>query len=213
MPLSSIVENKIKKIIFSGDLPPRSHLNIDDFARRFKCSKTPIREAFKKLVAENLVVYVPKSGYFIKSLSMQEYLKRYELQELLETHLIKKMAEIPRYLDFNKLYQINDNIRSLIDANMMTFVGDENDVFHITLYEKYQNDYIFATLKRIWNEVKIQRNLMFIYPQFIGVIVKEHQTILDALRKGNADDAEKVMRQHYASGREAILYSSKWELS
>lgn len=54
---------------------------------------------------------------------------------------------------------------------------------------------------------------MFIYPQFIGVIVKEHQTILDALRKGNADDAEKVMRQHYASGREAILYSSKWELS
>lgn len=147
VPLSSIVENKIKKIIFSGDLPPRSHLNIDDFARRFKCSKTPIREAFKKLVAENLVVYVPKSGYFIKSLSMQEYLKRYELQELLETHLIKKMAEIPRYLDFNKLYQINDNIRSLIDANMMTFVGDENDVFHITLYEKYQNDYIFATLK------------------------------------------------------------------
>ena len=141
---------------------------------------------------------------------MQEYIKKYELQELLEIYLIKKMTEIPKYLDFKKLYRVNDNIRSLIDANMLTFVGDENDIFHITLYEKYQNDYIFDTLKRIWNEVRIQRNMMFIYPQFTGVIVKEHQAIIDALRRGNANDAEKVMRQHYASDREAILYSLKW---
>lgn len=207
--LSNEVEDKIKKIIFSGDYPPRGHLNIDDLARKFECSKTPVREALKKLAAENLVVYIPKTGYFIKSLTMQEYIKRYELQELLETYLIKKMAEMPRYLDFKRLNQINENIRSLIDSNMLTFVGDENDVFHITLYEKYQNDYIFDTLKRIWAEVRIQRNLMFIYPQFTDVIVKEHQAILDALFRGDAIAAEKIMKQHYASGREAILYSSR----
>lgn len=207
--LSNEVEIKIKKIIFSGELPPRSHLNIDDLARKFECSKTPVREALKKLVAENLAVYVPKSGYFIKSLTMQEYIKRYEMQELLEIYMIKKMTEMPKHIDFKKLNQINQNIASLIEANMLTFVGDENDVFHITLYEKYQNDYIFDTLKRIWAEVRIQRNLMFIYPQFTDVIVKEHQAIIDALRRGDANDAEKIMRQHYASGREAILYSSK----
>jgi DNA-binding GntR family transcriptional regulator len=207
--LSNEVEIKIKKIIFSGELPPRSHLNIDDLARKFECSKTPVREALKKLVAENLAVYVPKSGYFIKSLTMQEYIKRYEMQELLEIYMIKKMTEMPKHIDFKKLNQINQNIASLIEANMLTFVGDENDVFHITLYEKYQNDYIFDSLKRIWNEVRIQRNLMFIYPQFTDVIAKEHQAIIDALRRGDANDAEKIMRQHYASGREAILYSSK----
>lgn len=207
--LAEDVELKIKRIIFSGEIPPKSRLNIDELARRFECSKTPVREALKKLAAENLVTYVPKSGYFLQSLTMQEYIKRYELQELLETYLIKKMAGMSKFVDFGKLEKINDRMKNLIDAKSLAFIGDENDVFHIALYEKYQNDYIFETLRKIWDEVRIQRNLMFVYPQFTEIIVSEHKAILDALRRGNAADAAKAMKQHYASGREAILYSTK----
>lgn len=205
------VEEQIKKMLFSGELHPNDHINIDTLAKACKCSKTPIREALKKIAAENLLVYEPKIGYRINSFTIQEYLKRFELQELIEVYLIREICKINKYVDFDKLYKINDNIKKLILLNNVLLASEENEVFHATLYENYRNDYIVTKIKQLWTEVRIQRNIMYTSAQFRDSIASEHEAILKALSDGDSNAAEEAMRQHYKSGKDAVIFSQGWQ--
>lgn len=208
--LYEIVVEKIKEIIFSGKYAPNTRLNIEEMAAVCNCSKTPVREALKRLAAEDIINYKPQKGFYVKYLTFSEYLKKYEIQELLETYMIKKMAELPQFIDYEKLYSINENIAFLARSNKLVQIGEENEKFHETLYENYYNEFIVEDLKRLFAEVKVQRNLMFYYPKFVQNVVKEHELIIDALKRSDVAAAEKVMTLHYQSGREAIMFSQKW---
>lgn len=208
--LSDIVIEKIKDIIFSGKYSPNTHLNIDEIAGLCQCSKTPVREALKKLTADGLVSYEPKIGFRVKYFTLSEYLKKYEIQELLEVYLIKKMAELSQSIDFKNICTLNNNIAMLIREKKLTQIGDANDRFHDALYEGYYNEFIVEDLKHIWMEVKMQRNFMFHHPSFVQNITKEHEGIINALKNSDSNAAEQAMIQHYKSGREAILFSQKW---
>ena len=124
--------------------------------------------------------------------------------------MIKKMAELPQFIDYEKLYSINENIAFLARSNKLVQIGEENEKFHETLYENYYNEFIVEDLKRLFAEVKVQRNLMFYYPKFVQNVVKEHELIIDALKRSDVAAAAKVMTLHYQSGREAIMFSQKW---
>ncbi|MDY2985719.1 GntR family transcriptional regulator [Synergistes jonesii] len=208
--IADVVVDKIKSILFSGEYAPNDHINIEEIARKCGCSKTPVREALKKLNSDGFVAYEPKIGFSIKYLSLSEYLKKYELQELLEVYLIRKIAELPGCVNFEGLYELNENIKRMFKENMLMQIADENDKLHIMLYEKYPNEVIVDGLRRVWYEVKMQRNLMFCYPRFALTIAREHDKIFEALRNGDPQAAEEAMLEHYRSGREAILYSQKW---
>lgn len=208
--LYEIVVEKIKGIIFSGKYAPNTRLNIEEMAAVCNCSKTPVREALKRLAAEDIISYKPQKGFYVKYLTFSEYLKKYEIQELLETYMIKKMAELPQFIDYEKLYSINENIAFLARSNKLVQIGEENEKFHETLYENYYNEFIVEDLKRLFAEVKVQRNLMFYYPKFVQNVVKEHELIIDALKRSDVAAAAKVMTLHYQSGREAIMFSQKW---
>lgn len=207
--LSALAEEEIKKIIFFGELPENGHLNIDNIARACNCSKTPVREALQRLAADGLVIYSPNIGYKVKQISLPEYWKIYEFQEIIEVYLVGKAAEMYTHIDFDRLEAVNRNIEVLIKEKKNTFYGRANDVFHEVLYKEYPNDYLLQEMKKIWGKARIYRNKMFIYPCFMDNIVKEHNDIIESLRRGDKDAASAAMRRHYASGREAILYSCK----
>lgn len=208
--LADIVFDKIKTIIFSGEYAPNARINIDDLAKKCECSKTPIREALKKLNAEGFVYYEPKKGFRTKYLSLPDYIKKYEIQEMFEIYLVKKMASMPLCVDVDKLQAINDNIMDFRTQKNFSQIPEENEKFHCTLYENYHNDFMLNELKKIWSEVKMQRNLMSFYAPFVYSIVEEHNNILKAISENDPIKAEEAMVQHYKSGREAILFHQKW---
>ena len=208
--LADEVYSKIKKLIFSGEYKPNARINIDSLALQLCCSKTPVREALKKLNAEGFVAYEQRKGYKMQYLSLADYLKKYEIQEMIETYLVKRIAMMPYCVDFERLQQINDNIMQLRSEKRFDLIPQENEVFHITLYQNYQNDLIVKEIRKIWNEVKLQRNLMSLHSPFVATVAEEHNQILEAIRECDPVKAEQCMAEHYKSGREAILFQQKW---
>ncbi|WP_444944854.1 GntR family transcriptional regulator [Microbulbifer sp. ZKSA006] len=84
------VYNDIKECIITGQIPPGNRLNIDMLAEQFRVSTTPVREILNRLSAEDIIVMVPRMGFFMKNLIEPDILDLYELNYI----LLEKSIEI-----------------------------------------------------------------------------------------------------------------------
>lgn len=86
------VYNRIKESVISYQLPPGERLNIEILAERFQVSATPVRESLNRLVAEDLIILIPKTGFFMKDLREPELRDLYELNSVLLDWSIARIA-------------------------------------------------------------------------------------------------------------------------
>lgn len=204
-PLAEKALLAIRNLILKGELRPGGRINLDEMSRLLEFSKTPVREAMKVLISENLVVYSPHVGYSVREVTLQEYLQLFEMQEVLETHLIRRVAIMNHLLDFDMLKTLNGDLMEMIERGEKGSLGEQNDKFHKALYRDYANQFIVETIYDIWNKVRIQRNWMYQSDYFARNAAKDHGEIIEALRDGDAEKAAEVMHRHYLSGRESVL--------
>ena len=195
----------MRDMILKGDLRPGAHVNIDEMSRLLKCSKTPVREALKLLVSEDLVNYAPNVGYSVKEIDLREYMQTYELQELLETHILRRIAEMNYLVDFDLLESLNDELARMIRNGEWGALGEQNDRFHLAFYRNYPNQMLVEMVQDIWNKVRIQRNLIFQSPLFISTAIADHREMMDAVRRGDPDASERISQKHFSRGIESLL--------
>lgn len=204
-PLAEKALFAIRNMILKGELHTGSHINLDEMSRLLEFSKTPVREAMKVLISENLVVYTPHVGYSVREVTLQEYLQLFEMQEVLETHLIRRVAIMNHLLDFDTLKALNDELIEMSKRGEKSSLGEQNDKFHKALYQDYANQFIVETIYDIWNKVRLQRNWMYQSDFFARNAAKDHKEIIEALRHGDANKAAEIMHRHYLNGRESVL--------
>ena len=88
------VYQSIKERVIVYDVPPGERLNIEQLAEQLRVSTTPVRESLNRLVAEELILMIPRMGFFMKSLMEPELRDLYELnQVLLEWSLIRMIKD------------------------------------------------------------------------------------------------------------------------
>ena len=87
------VYNSIKESVITYQLPPGERLNIEVLAEQLRVSTTPVRESLNRLVAEDLIVLVPRMGFFMKSLLESEIRDLYELNRVLLDWSITSIAK------------------------------------------------------------------------------------------------------------------------
>ena len=206
--LSDLASSKIRALIKEKKLKPGAHINIDSLSREFGISQTPIREALKKLIAEGMAVYRPRAGYFVRNLSLYEYLQVLEILQVMESYLVKQLAKTPFIVDFEALRRINEELRGEIAGGCsQDVIGDINDKFHKKLYENYHNKLFVGRLCSIWNEMCAGRNVLYTNKVFTNSIVAEHEAIISAIERGDVRAAEEAVSSHYSRGRESAIIS------
>lgn len=203
----SLIEKTVELIrsdILIGAIRPGERLNIDGLARRFNMSKTPVREAMNMLCAERLVVYKPKLGYFVQTLTVQEFIDIYEIQEVMELNLCLKIAQARVALDFEQLESINREIWRAVDRNDRIGCFNLNKLFHTTMYREYRNRKMIDELKRIWNELLIHSYYMFTSKSFLDRVHIDHENIMDAMRVSDPEQIRTAVAAHFTNGIEGV---------
>jgi DNA-binding GntR family transcriptional regulator len=195
----------IREKILEGLIPPGAHINIATLTKDLGISQTPIREALKKLIPDGLVVYRTKVGYTVRVLTLHEYLQVSEIHQALEIHLVRELAKTPSIVDYDALAAINDALDLHARAGETAEVGLKNDAFHRKLYVNYPNKLMVSRLIDLWNEVRLQRDIMYQSPAFLSRVADEHRSILRAIRGGRPDEAAETMSVHYVSGRQGAI--------
>jgi DNA-binding GntR family transcriptional regulator len=201
---------RIKQAIISGAFKPESFLSESQLARDLGISKTPIRKALAQLAQENFLVNVPFEGYYVAEISAQDIHDIYELRAVLESHLIRSTASNLTDAEIGEMESyISDAKKAYKGGNYGEYYA-LNRKFHRTFAYKHGNMRILNILVNL--DEHVQRILAFLQQQGLRYLSgpdTDHLKIVQAIRKGNFEQAADLMYEHLTSFSQGVSEKRK----
>lgn len=198
----------LRKMILRGDLDAGDHLRQDDLAHRLGVTRVPIREAFKTLVAEGMLVHRHNYGHFVARLSSDELQQIYWVRKVLENEVVRT-SQWPRAQTLVSARALNDDIVALAANTAKTAVAvDEivacNRALHFLLFDLSSKDLIIREIGRLW-DVSEQYHRVYLYePDTIARVVREHAGIIDALEARDRSTYRRLLTEHRQRGESSV---------
>lgn len=197
---NDLVYRRLRDAIASGALEPGQRLFETRLARRLGVSRAPIREAIRVLEREGLLESVPRRGVTVVVLRQKDVREVYGLREALECAAVREAARraTPELLE--RLRVLIERMREATESKNLERLSAEDVAFHSAISEFADND----RLHRVWSSMLEQIRLLS--RQVIGTlyadltpVAQRHEVILQAIRLGDSDVAESVIRDHISS--------------
>lgn len=197
--------------VLSGDLAAGTRLRQEALAEEFGVSRTPIREALRKLQASGLVELRPNRGAFVRGISPREIRDAYEVRATLEGLAAELAAGHARHAQLERLRAAQQEFRGAlaqtIDLRRRSMdVGEQetarwgraNDEFHLVIQEAAGNDVLAATLTHLHRSFPrdLSRLVVSESTNLLEENVAEHEAVLDAVAAGDAVAARELMLRH-----------------
>lgn len=194
--LKEIAYDEIKKIIISGKMNSKTLYSANHFAGLLEISRTPVREAILQLAAEGFLISQNGKGFQIKIPSKKEIQDFFETRKILEIFLIQNFAETMNAKDLDYL-QIEIDIMkkySKLDDASGFISSDKN--FHAYFIKKADNQFLANMMESMQELITIFgiKNIQQIERK--EDVIKEHQKILDALKKNDVNMAINALKEH-----------------
>lgn len=203
--LADRVYEELRRAILAREFDPGEPLTEHDLSRRFKVSRTPVREALAKLERDRLVRVVPKKGAFVRTLSHDEVRDLYQLREALEALAVRLAAprlEAGELDDFERRFR---ELRSRDGRLTYPHVRPLGEEFHRFLLKKADNGKLLHVLEEIREQLQSVWTMSILAPRRLHAIVREHLAVIAALKRGQVAAAERLMVTHVRRVREAIF--------
>lgn len=199
--LSEAVADRVRDMILDGRLPPGSRVNEVQLAARQGVSRTPLREALSRLVAEGALRDLPRRGFFVRQLTAEEVRHIYPIRSLLDPAALR-LAGIPPAIAIERLRKLN---RSLGDARKPTEAVALDDRFHLELIADCPNPVLVELIKQfMWRTRRYELGLMRHSGGMPGAVAT-HERILAALDARDLDAACRELQGNLARGQEPVL--------
>jgi len=180
--------------IESGAVPPGSRLIEVELAARFHISRTPIREALKRLEMQGLVSHEPHYGAVVMELSYSALTELYALREVLEGTAARLAAVCATPAEIEILQEMVES-DSLLVANSQE-LARRNKRFHKQLHQSARNRFLSSVLENMRISLVLLSGTTLAAPDRAGRSLQEHQAIVNAIAAHDPDAAEAAARQH-----------------
>lgn len=197
MPQKSSGESAYDALISSiksGVYPPGHRLREEDVGERLKLSRTPVREALRKLESDGIVEHRPRMGAVVRQLSHGEVVELYEMRVVLERTAAELAARHGTDAEFDTLEDFNEEI--LFERDNPSRAAAINQDFHRGLYLAGRNRFLLESARALNNSLLLLGPTTFTDKDRIDIVVKQHQTIIDALRVGDVEAAGAAAEAH-----------------
>ena len=202
---ASVVYEQIKKKIFEKALVSGQRLPEITIANELNVSRTPVREALRRLQNEGLVQIIPGWGACLVSPTRQEIIDTYEVREELEVMAVRKTAKVITPLQVCRLReQIEAERESFAKRDLESYLN-VNDNFHIIIAESSGNRTLTDYVKNILSRTFVQMLFLESFFDFdTNPSLEEHITILEALEKHKVQESVRLMREHLRNSMDAL---------
>ena len=199
------VYRQIRKHIFEKRLTIGQRLPEIAIAKEFAVSRTPVREALRKLENEGLVQIKPGWGACLASPTREEIMDTYEVREYLEVMAIKKAAHKITPLQLCMLQeQIDAERRTFEDRDLESYLK-VNDEFHLIIAESSGNTALYDYIKNALSRTFVQALFFESFFDFDeNPSLEEHIKILEALQTHDEAECEKLMMNHVKVTMESL---------
>ena len=203
---SEIAYKEIRARLLSGEFKPGQKLSESDLSEDCGVSRTPVREALRRLALEYFVRIEPNRGAFVIDWSREDIEDMFEMRSMLEGLAARKAAERANEYHKKKMAQIIERLDEIADLNAPSMRSDfveENRNFHDALFEASGSRKLMEIIARFVEQAIIVRTASDFTPDDVRSSNQYHKDILSAIRAKNGMLAENLMRVHIlkAGGR------------
>lgn len=192
---SARIAERLRADIISGDLYPGQRIRQEDLADRFGASRLPVREALRILESQGLVVLRANSGAWVAEMNMAECEATYKIRERLEPLALAESIPHLTAAQLDRLDRLQTQIEQ--DDDLDRFLALDREL-HLSTYAGNPFAELHDIIERLWNTTQPYRRA---YVRLDGaprrwVVNVEHRLLLDAIRRGDSEDAERVLHGH-----------------
>lgn len=204
--LSERLTLTLRERINRGELAPGELIIEPALAQEFEVSKTPVRESLRQLTSEGLLQILPKKGYLVRAISLNDVYEVLEMRCLLEPHVAGQVATmhsadlvvtLAGHLEAQEQLAISDPIASMHAAQR----------FHSDLSAASHNSRIVASLESCFAQTARAHYVLPAMQPYMSQSdeLAEHQKIFAAIQDSDAVAAQEAMAVHLQSIRQAML--------
>lgn len=205
-PLREIVFESMREAILSGILEPGERLMEIQLAEEMGVSRTPVREAIRKLELENFVVMIPRKGAYVAGVSLKDVADVFEIRSALEGLAAGLAAE---RITEDELEQMERALfyragEGEAELDLEQIVKSDTD-FHALVYRASRNERLIQILANLREQIQRFRATSLAVPGRNKLAIEEHRMIVEALRNHNSEEAQSLAMAHIVTAENVMF--------
>lgn len=216
LPLRERVYETLREAIRRKVYKPGDRIMECKIADEMKVSRTPVREAIRRLEQEGYLFTIYHRGTFVPNVTLRDIEDIYAIRRALESFACGLLAE--RIKDDNeveaqesvtdligKLRPLLDKIEKYIKEGDMDKIVETDMEFHDTLYRASNNTRLEDIIFNLRVQLTQYRTVSMSYPGRLEATLKEHRDIVDAIEAGNVEAAQQAAIVHMKNAEDTLL--------
>ena len=196
LPLRDVVFNTLRQAILKGELEPGERLMEIQLAERLGVSRTPIREAIRKLELEGLVLMIPRKGAEVAKISARSLRDVLEVCRALEELAIELACQRMSEEDVGNLQKAQEDFKKAIAEGDAMKIAETDEHYHDVIYEGTQNAKLIQMLNNLREQMYRYRLEYIKDEDKRKILVLEHEKILKTVRERKVAEAKEAVREH-----------------
>ena len=209
LPLRDVVFITLRQAILKGELAPGERLMEIRLANMLGVSRTPIREAIRKLELEGLVVMIPRRGAEVAGISEKSLRDVLEVRRSLEELAMDLAVQRMDSGRMEELEKAQAEFVEAISASDLIRIAQADENFHDVIYAGTENEKLVQMLNNLRDQMYRYR-LEYIKDTGKRQILKvEHERMMDALRHRDREKAKRTAREHIDNQEITIMMNLK----
>ncbi len=210
VPMRELIYRYMREAIITRRFKTGHHLVEEDLAKQLNASRTPVREALRKLESEGLVKHHRRRGVEVRQMTVKDASDVYDLCAVLEGYAARLTAENLNHGDsVLRLQNFLNEMKNAIDSNNIILEAHYHKKWHIALYESCQNNKLETLLKNYSEYLRLFRTYSVKVPGRMWHSWEEHEKIYRAIEMRDGALAEQSARNHLEMGKESFIM--QWE--
>ena len=207
LPLRDVVFNTLRQAILRGELQPGERLMEIQLAQRLGVSRTPVREAIRKLELEGLVLMIPRRGAEVAEITRQDLEDVLEVRAALEELAVKDACEHITDEQLQDLKKAANEFKRSLEGTDLVACAEADIHFHEIIYAATNNKRLVQMLNNLREQMYRYRMENLRDKRTYRTLVEEHDAIRRALKKHDKEKAGAAINVHIENQRRSILAS------
>ena len=196
LPLRDVVFNTLRRAILKGELEPGERLMEIALANKLGVSRTPIREAIRKLELEGLVIMIPRKGAEVAKITEKDLRDVLEVRTSLELLSIELACDRITSEELVELKQTCRAFEEALKGDDLTEMAEKDVAFHDVIFKATKNARLIQILNNLREQMYRYRMEYLKDKNFHQRLVEEHRMIVSAIEKKDKETAVSLIREH-----------------
>jgi len=205
LPLRDVVFNTLRQAILRGELKPGERLMEIQLANKLGVSRTPIREAIRKLELEGLVLMIPRKGAEVADITEKSLLDVLEVRRALEELSADLACDRITEEEIAELKAAAEEFKKTLKSSDVTEIAEADVKFHDVIYLATKNQKLIQLLNNLREQMYRYRVEYLKREEVYEQLIREHEEIIEHISRKEKEEAVQIVCKHIDNQMDTVM--------